>query len=58
MKRHQRYRTIAAATILLLFWQVFAMVKDNDMLVPYPWQVVQRMSTQVFSVSYLSLIHI
>ena len=30
MKRHQRYRTIAAATILLLFWQVFAMVKDNE----------------------------
>ena len=58
MKLHQRYRTIAAATILLLFWQVFAMVKDNDMLVPYPWQVVQRMSTQVFSVSFYTTLEV
>lgn len=58
MKQKQISRTLAAVMILLLLWQLFAMLKDNDMLVPYPLQVFERMRLQIFSKSFYETISI
>ena len=47
MKKQRSKRIVFAFLAIVIVWQIAAMIKDNELLIPYPYQVVTAMLKQV-----------
>lgn len=55
-KRSKNMRIFLSFIGMLLLWQCFAMLLENDILVPYPYDVLKVMLTQIMQPSFYSII--